>query len=172
MPVSRVSCRFHSVHRNSLSKSSIWKRCRIHPATSCLSRPQNNVWVLPTHNRPVQCRSVIERIKEMGCSTPGVVVVNGLESALSYETWKEELPENWQMVFMPENIGLCGAMRWFFSEYPNLPFYGVFTDDEFIETPEWDVKLIAEAGRWKLAHANNGDTSATWPHSFMTFGGE
>lgn len=129
------------------------------------------MWILPSYNRSEQCREVIGRIKKMGCSTPGIVVING-ESVTEYLMWKNELPENWHMVTMRENIGLCGAMRWAFREYPNEPWYGTFGDDDFIETPDWDKKLIEAAGSIYLSHGNNGGTSKVNPHGFMVCGGD
>jgi hypothetical protein len=130
------------------------------------------MWILPSFNRPDQCRAVVHRLKVMGCSTPGVVIVNGSDCLEAYEAWRDDLPQNWSMVCMLENIGVCGALRWAFSEWPNLTFYGLICDDEFVETPGWDSALIEAAGKWSLAHGNNGDTSARWPHGFMTWGGE
>jgi hypothetical protein len=129
------------------------------------------LWIIPTYNRPDQCRAAVERLKEMGCSTPGIVIVNGRDFQ-AYEAWKEHLPEHWSMVFMQENIGVCGALRWAFNEWPRLTFYGLICDDEFVETPGWDVRLIEAAGQWNLAHGNNGDSSSKWPHAFMTWGGD
>jgi hypothetical protein len=130
------------------------------------------MWLLPSHNRPEQCRAVVRRLKETGCSTPGIVIVNGDEALAAYEQWDAELPRHWSMVCMRDNIGLCGALRWAFGEWPKMTFYGLICDDEFVETPGWDVRLIEAAGEWNLAHGNNGDTSSNWPHGFMTWGGE
>lgn len=82
------------------------------------------------------------------------------------------LPRGWGILHMPVNLGICGAMRHIFDNFPDQPFYGLICDDEFIETQDWDKQLIAAAGRMHLAHANNGDTSKVNPHGFMTFGGD
>jgi hypothetical protein len=59
-----------------------------------------------------------------------------------------------------------------FSRFPTSSFYGLICDDEFVMTPSWDTRLIEAAGDWCLAHGNNGDSSARFPHGFMTFGGK
>jgi hypothetical protein len=129
------------------------------------------VWFLPSYNRPEQCLEVVDRLREYGCTTPGIVIVNGDQQIEKYQAWKDRLPDGWKMVCLPYNIGMCGALRWAFATWQKLPFYGVITDDEFVQTHGWDKILIEAAGDWNLAHANNGDTSARWPHGLMTFGG-
>ena len=127
------------------------------------------MWILPSYRRPEQCKQVVRRLIDKGCTTPGVLFVNGQDS----EGYDEiPLPKGWFLHEHLENLGVCGALRLMFKTYPDEPFYGLICDDEFIETDEWDKTLIEAAGRWNLAHVNNGDTSLRWPHGFMTWGGD
>ncbi len=127
-------------------------------------------WFLPTYRRPKECAAVIRCIMAVGCSTPGVVIVNGLDDVEEYK--KIKLPKDWQMIFLPQNIGCCGAMNWAFRNYPNESFYGLLCDDEFIYSAGWDKTLIAAAGTKYIAHANDQWQSSKRQHLFVTFGGD
>lgn len=124
------------------------------------------MWVIPSLNRPEQCQQVIDRLGST--KHPGILIVNGGD----YSSIR--LPENWVMGVMSENVGLCGALRWAFSEYPNEPFYGMITDDEFLggDNPLWESELVDAAGDWFIAHGNNGWQSGRRVHGYMTIGGK
>lgn len=128
------------------------------------------MWVMPTYRRPKQCADVINCIKAVGCSTPGIVVVNGMDDYMEYQ--KIQLPKDWEMIFLPQNIGCCGVMNWAFNKYPNEPFYGLLCDDEYIYSTGWDKTLIEAAGTKYVAHANDGWQSGRRQHLFVTFGGD
>ncbi len=127
-------------------------------------------WILPTYRRPDRCAEVIRCINYVGCSTPGIVVVNGMDDYQEYQ--KINLPKDWKMVFLPQNIGCCGAMNWAFHNYPNEPFYGLLCDDEYIYSSGWDTALVAAAGKNRIAHANDRWQSGKRQHLFVTFGGD
>jgi hypothetical protein len=130
------------------------------------------VWCLASLNRPEQCAEVIERLKKHGCSTPGVLFVNTNEDGDGSLYKNIELPRGWHLEIHSKNIGLCGAMNWVFNKYPNEPFYGMITDDEFIATDGWDKILVDSAGVWNISNGNNGWQSHRRIHGFMTIGGE
>lgn len=128
------------------------------------------MWVLPTYNRPDKCRDVLKAIIYTGCSTPGLVIVNGTDRLAEYQAIP--LPKDWQMVIMPQNIGVCNAMNWAFNRYPNEPFYGLICDDEFVYTTGWDKKLIAAAGSRGIAHGNDKWQAPRRMHMYVTWGGD
>ena len=127
-------------------------------------------WVMPTYRRPEQCKKVIDCLTYTGCSTPGIVVVNGLDDVEAYQSIK--LPSGWQMAFMPVNIGVCNAMNWAFKNHPNEPFYGLICDDEYVYTNGWDKKLIEAAGNKGIAHGNDKWQSPRRMHLYVTWGGD
>lgn len=127
-------------------------------------------WLLPTYRRPERCAEVIRCINYVGCSTPGTVLVNGTDDVKEYQ--KIKLPKDWQMVILPQNIGCCGAMNWYFNKYPNEDFYGLICDDELVYSTDWDKTLIAAAGTKYIAHANDGWQSGKRNHLYTTFGGD
>lgn len=128
------------------------------------------MWILPTYRRPDKCNDVLKCIIAVGCTTPGIVIVNGMDDYIEYQ--KIELPKDWQMIFLPQNIGCCGAMNWAFNKYPNEPFYGLLCDDELIYSTDWDKTLTAAAGSKYMAHANDGWQSGKRPHCYVTWGGD
>ncbi len=130
------------------------------------------MWILPSLNRPEQCAEVIERLKTHGCSTPGVLFVNTNEDSVPDAYKAIALPDKWILEISEKNLGLCGSMNWVFKKYPNEPFYGMITDDEFICTDGWDKTLIEAAGEWNVSHGDNGWQSNRRIHGFMTIGGE
>jgi hypothetical protein len=128
------------------------------------------VWCLPTYRRPEQCAAVLKCIIAVGCSTPGIVIVNGTDDIEEYQ--KIKLPDQWKMVVLPQNIGCCGAMNWAFHNYPDEPFYGLICDDEFIYSAGWDKRLTEAAGTKYISHANDKWQSGKRIHCYATFGGD
>jgi len=128
------------------------------------------MWCLTTMGRPTQCAAVLKAMVDHGMSTPGIVVVNGPERADEYR--QIVLPDQWQIEFLPENIGLCASFNRMFSKFPNEPWYGAVCDDEFIFTEGFDQTLVQHAGSWCVAHANDGWQSEKRIHTFAVHGGE
>ena len=128
------------------------------------------MWALPTFRRPERCAEVLRCLTEAGCSTPGIVIVNGTDDAEAYQ--RIMLPDGWRMTMLPSNIGVCQAMNWAFQAYPKEPFYGLICDDELVYTAEWDKKLIAAAGSKGIAHGNDGWKSGGRMHMYVTWGGD
>lgn len=128
-------------------------------------------WLLPTHNRPEQCSAVLAQIKRLGNCTIGCVMVNGREQADDYKRLEAWLPDGWYMEFLPQNLGMCGAMQHYFHGHPNDPFYGLVCDDEYVFTPGWDKTLVEAAGKFGIAHGN-GWQSQNRLHNYVTWGGD
>lgn len=128
------------------------------------------MWILPTYNRPEQCAAVLSQIEKVGCSTPGIVIVNGYDGIGKYSRIK--MPPHWKIFFSPVNLGVCGAMQLHFLNHPFEPFYGLICDDEYVYTPGWDTTLIKAAGRFGIAHGNDGWQSETRLHTYATWGGD
>ncbi len=126
------------------------------------------MWFLVSHKRPEECKRALTRIREVGCETPGAVIVNG--SAEGYKDFP--LPNGWKAHYLPENLGFCGALNWAYKQYPNEPFYGIIGDDELVESEGWDKKLIAAAGDWCIANSNDRWQAERRIHGYTAFGGE
>lgn len=126
-------------------------------------------------SRPAQCRAVLERMLEKGCTTPVTVFVNGVSH---YDAYVEELitgrewPEGWRISFHPENLGAIGALNYVFRKYPDEKFYGFVGDDEFVETVGFDKRLIDAAGDWDFSHGHIGNGRKNTAQGGLCIGGE
>lgn len=122
------------------------------------------MWILPTLNRPSQCAEVLDRLLEMGISTPGVVVVNGeiKDYVGPFDAVKRKLPANWAvlanwaLLARGVNLGAIGALNAAKESFPDEPWYGFLADDEFVLAPEFDKIMVAAAGDWDIAHGDDG----------------
>ena len=115
------------------------------------------MFVLPTLSRPEQCAAVLRRIKDSGCTSKGMVFLNGDSHRQEYydSVLPHALPDGWGFIFWPKNLGAIGALNKVFDMYPDEPWYGFIADDEMLaeDAPsDWDRRLIEAAGDWKIAH--------------------
>lgn len=130
------------------------------------------MWVMPTLNRPQQCAEVLRRIKESGCTSRGILVNNG-----EYYDWpmSDVMPRGWGVRYEEENLGCIGTLNKVFKLYPNEPWYGFIADDEFLlpESPhDWDQRLIAAAGDWKIAHGHENWNNGKRCQGYVVWGGK
>lgn len=123
-------------------------------------------WVLPTYNRPEKCQTVLNQIIALGCSTTGTVIMNGTD----YPDLR--LPPRWNSILLPENIGVCAAMQYYFKMFPDEAFYGLICDDEYVFTKNWDRRLTETAGSSFIAFGNDGWQSGRRQHGYVTWGGD
>jgi len=128
------------------------------------------MWLLPTHGRPENLRTVLQACVETGMTTPGLIHVNA--GPLQSEYRQLEIPANWRVVYGESSMTLGDVMRWFRAEYPNLPWYGIITDDQVPVTPGWDMKLVEAAGRTKIVSSDDGWQAPQRIHGAVVFGGE
>ena len=123
-------------------------------------------WILPTLSRPQQCAAVLDRMRETGCSTPGIVVLNGDQG------FSGAMPEGWSIIVPDKNLGALGALNKVFELYPNEDFYGFIGDDEFVETDGWDKKLIDAAGAWNFSHGIDSLHGGKRAQGYLCIGGK
>ena len=126
------------------------------------------MWVLPTFGRPARCQEALDAILAMGCGTPGIVIVDG-DPDPAYAALR--LPEGWELLIHPENVGLLGVLNRFFAEHPDLPWYGLLTDDAMVRTEGWDKHLVAAAGPFGIASCNDGWRPGERIAGAVVFGG-
>lgn len=129
------------------------------------------MWFLVSYNRAEQCGRVVQSLIDCGISTPGRLIVQGRQQEDGYR--QIQLPDDWEIDVLPENIGLCGALQKSFREFPSEGCYSVLADDEFVHTPGFDKRIMEAAGRWGIAHGNDGwRTDQGWYHTLATHGGD
>lgn len=110
------------------------------------------MWFLPTLDRPAFLKETLWHMIGTGVSTPGVVLVNGS----ARETYADvDLPPGWTMVFLPRNLGLCGALNWAFEKFPNEPWYGLIGDDMVPKTPGWDARMLERITPTSMVSSND-----------------
>lgn len=108
------------------------------------------MWLLPSKNRPDQCREALEAFKKFGC-TPGVLWVDG--DPKGYD--KIILPDGW--VIKHGSGGIGEACKWQYRVFPDREWYGWMADDMRPETIEFDLKLIYECRGVHFVFCNGGD---------------
>lgn len=128
------------------------------------------MWILPTMGRATQCQEVVNSAMAGGISTPGIVLVNGPEQTELYRSLR--LPGDWSIAQLPQNLGICGALNLAFTSFRDEAWYGLVCDDEFVFTPQFDLKLVSAAGSWAIAHGNDGWRSEKRIHTYVVFGGD
>lgn len=123
-------------------------------------------------NRPEQCAAVLGQMRKMQCSTPGVVVVNGGDTQKYWDMVFPVLPDGWVLDVGETNVGLVPALNRSFEAYSNAPWYGFIGDDEFVETPEFDKKLIKATGDWNVSHGDDGFHNGKRAQGYLVIGGK
>ena len=130
------------------------------------------MWFMPSHNRPVQCKEVLERLAALGCSTPGVVLANGGRVEEYGGQAFRALPEGWVLAENAENLGFSGGLNLLFRTFPDEPWYGFIADDEFPLTHGFDKILVEAAGAWNVAHGDDGVNGGRRAQGVVCLGGD
>lgn len=128
------------------------------------------MWILHTRGRGAQCQEALDAFARCG-STPGMVYVHSMNTLERAQYDALALPPGWMREDGEEYIG--GQSRLFFDRHPDEPWYGVLADDNRPETPDFDLKMIEAAGRWKFVSCDGG-RKKRWPsiQSAMVWGGD
>jgi len=133
------------------------------------------MWFLPSRGRPERLQQALDKLIEAGTASPGLIVLDG-EDPARYAGLR--LPEGWLLKFLPNDMGgVARVWNWCVDTYPDLPWYGMITDDLHVRTPGWDVKLIEAAGSRNIASANDGwqanaNVGQGRMHGAAVFGGD
>ena len=128
------------------------------------------MWLLPTHARPDNLRTVLAACVETGMSTPGVIHVNAGPQQDAYRDIA--VPANWTVVYGESDMTLGDVMRWFYATHPGLAWYGIITDDQVPVTPGWDATLVERAGTTRIVSSNDGWQAPQRMHGAAVFGGD
>ncbi len=139
-------------------------------ARKTIAETPQGLWVLPTHKRVDRCQRTLDAIAATGCSTPGIVFVNGGEQPEGYKSLR--LPQNWSILWHDDDVKVCDMYRWFFKRHPNLDWYGVIADDVVPKTHNWDTRLVNAAGRARVASANDEWQAPRRLHGAAAYGGD
>ncbi len=128
-----------------------------------------DMWVLPTYDRPERAQETLNSIMKAGCHTKGIVFVDGAKNP-GYNHLK--LPKGWELWRNEKNRGLCNALNKVFFRFPNLAWYGFLSDDSIVRTPNWDQKLLTHVDDFAIVHSDDGWQTHCRIHGAVLFGGE
>ncbi|MBU6382747.1 MAG: glycosyltransferase [Verrucomicrobia bacterium] len=125
------------------------------------------MWVLPTYDRPERAQKTLDSIAQSGCTTPGLVYIDGNQKYPALH-----LPKGWSVWQNELNRGVCAALNDVFARFPNCPWYGFMSDDSLVRTPFWDQRLLAQMDDYSIVHSADGWRSEERIHGAVVFGGE
>lgn len=133
------------------------------------------MFFLPSRNRPERLQQALDKIIKAGASNPGLIVIDGEDEA-KYANLR--LPDGWSLKFLPHDMGgVARVWNWCIDNHPDLPWYGMITDDLHVQTEGWDTKLIEAAGARGIASADDkwqarANVSEGRLHGAVVFGGD
>jgi len=116
------------------------------------------MWILPSRGRPHNIQRFIDAYYKTGGSTPVWLRFDDDDPQPEYE-----VPDNWIIKYGPQGP-LSGIYNEFYSEFPNLEWYGFIADDVVPVTWQWDLALISAADGSGMAVPAGGDTTGGTPH--------
>lgn len=132
------------------------------------------LWLLPTKGRVPNLRRFANAAREMGTSTPGLVLVNrdDYEARLAdYESAAALLPPGWGFRLV-EATSYGGALRAVWDEVKDLDWVGLVSDDLVPATSTWDVQLIAALQGWNFVSSNDGWQAPQRMHGAAVWSGD
>lgn len=114
------------------------------------------MWLLPSRNRINNLTRFFRSCREVGISTPGIVVVNQDElNARREEYARLDLPSGWTVVGVEADC-MHGALRAIYPVVRASKFIGLLQDDLVPGTPGWDTALIRQLNGWNVVCAYDG----------------
>lgn len=113
------------------------------------------MWLLPSRGRPAACQALLDSMVAHGMTALGVLLLTETDSCRAeYEAIA--LPEGWFRVYVDHpGVDTAKKLRVAFGDYPASPWYGWIADDVSVETHGFEQRLVAAAGAWGIAGAND-----------------
>lgn len=117
------------------------------------------MWILPTRNRLSSVARLFRSFREMGVTTPGLVLVN-LEELVQRKREYDalDLPNNWEVVGVKAN-SMHDALRAIFDRVKDCEVVGLLQDDLVPATPSWDANLFRSVQGHNVVSANDGNAT-------------
>lgn len=114
------------------------------------------MWLLPSRNRIGNLKRFFRSCREMGVSTPGMVLVNQDEFDQKHSEYGAlDLPKGWSVVGV-EATCMHDALRAIYPVVRDSQFIGLLQDDLVPGTPGWDTELIRQLSGWNVVCAYDG----------------
>lgn len=128
-------------------------------------------WLLPTKGRPENLKRFMRAAREMGTSTPGIVLVNA-DDKTDYREAMALAPDGWLLYVVPAAKTYGDALRWVWDAVKDLPWVGLVSDDLVPCTPNWDKHLLQSLTGWNFVSSNDGWQAPRRMHGAVAWSGE
>lgn len=114
------------------------------------------MWLLASARRVGNLRRFFRACREVGVSTPGLVLINTPEleeKRAEYDAL--DLPQGWKVIGVDAD-SFHDALRAAWPLVKDLKWVGVLQDDLVPGTPGWDAALIKQLSGWNVVSAFDG----------------
>ncbi len=128
------------------------------------------MWLLPTKGRPDNLKRFLRSAREIGTSTPGLILINKSDTA-DYDSVTQNLIDGWT-VLRVDATDYGEAIRSVWSRVKDLPWIGLVCDDLVPCTPNWDTQLIASLRGWNVVSSNDGWQAPKRMHGAIVWSGD
>lgn len=116
------------------------------------------MWLLPTKGRIDNLRRFLRASTEMGCQSPGLVIVNESELEREAGAYKQAMalaPKGWDLLGVKaETYG--DALRATWKIVKDNEWIGLISDDLVPCSGNWDTQLIKALNGWNVVSSNDG----------------
>lgn len=132
------------------------------------------MWILPTKGRPENLRRFVSANREMGCSTPGLIVVNRpdwVEHEAAYREIEALLSPGWGFVQVDATC-YGDAVRAMWDTVKNDDWIGLVCDDLLPTTSKWDTQLLQHLTGWNVVSTNDGWQAPRRLHGAIAWSGD
>lgn len=132
------------------------------------------MWLLPSYQNPAGLRRFLNAAREMGTSTPGLVLLNEEDYRLHRETYDELkalMPPGWGYQVSSSATCLGDILREVWPQVRDLPWVGLVCDDQVPASSLWDVELLKSVQGWNVVSSNDGWQAPQRIHGAIVWSG-
>lgn len=129
------------------------------------------VWLLPSRRRLGNLKRFFTSVREFGCSTPGLILVNEdelIEDRALYDAL--DRPAGWQIIGVAATC-MHDALRCAWPLVKDQPWVGLLQDDLVLQCPGWDTGLIGGLTGSNVVSANDGNETGRM-HGAIVWSGD
>ncbi len=130
----------------------------------------DGVWLLPTRGRPDNLKRFMRSAREIGTSTPGLVIINKNDTS-DYDSVRQHLLDGWEIIRV-DATSYGESVRAVWSRTKDLKWIGLLADDHVPCTPNWDTQLIASLRGWNFVSSNDSWQAPNRMHGAVCFSGD
>lgn len=129
------------------------------------------MWLLPSRRRLGNLKRFLQSVREFGCSTPGLILVNEDELAEDRALYQAlDLPAQWHILGVAAN-SMHEALRCAWPMVKDKKWIGLLQDDLVLQSPNWDVGLLKSLTGANVVSANDGNETGRM-HGAIVWSGD